>query len=72
VNNNFLEMRKQLDHRIDISIHELRTDVTNGENRIREDLRYILVGSVRKRLFGAAILAAGIVLEIAGAIVGSL
>jgi hypothetical protein len=67
--NALLEMRKALDAELDGSVDELRSEILSSDNELRGHLRYVLAGSIRTRVTGAVLLGAGIVLEIAGAIV---
>lgn len=70
--NALTEMRKALDSQLDNSVDELRAEILTFDNELRGHLRYVLAGSIRNRIIGAVLLGIGILLEIAGAIVGVL
>lgn len=70
--NNFIDMRKVLDAGIDDTIDLLRTETADADDDLRGHLRYVLAGSIDDRVRGAILLAAGIVLAMAGSVVGTL
>ncbi len=70
--NAFIDMRKSLDAQLDQSVTDVRAEATVADNELREHLRYVLAGTIRNRVIGAVLLGAGILLEIAGALVGAL
>ncbi len=65
-------LRKALDAQLDHAIAEVRSENLSSENALRGHLQYVLAGSIRKRVIGADLLGAGVLLEIDGAIVGAL
>jgi hypothetical protein len=67
-----IEMREALDSQLDNSVDELRAEMLTFDNELRGHLRYVLAGSIRNRIIGAVLLGIGILLAIAGAIVGAL
>lgn len=70
--NNFVGMRKALDAELDRSVADLRNNLAEADNQLREHLRYVLAGSIRDRVIGALLLGAGIVLAAAGSVTGTL
>lgn len=70
--NQLVEFRKAVDRQLDAAVERLWTEMTAAENETRDHVRYVMVGSVRKRVIGAAALAVGILLEIAGAVIPAL
>ena len=70
--NALVEIRKALDSELDASVDALRSEIVASDTELRSHLRYVLAGSIRNRALGAALLGAGILLEIVGAIVGVL
>jgi hypothetical protein len=71
VYNALIEMRKSLDAQHDEAVEQLGTEILKSDNEIRGHLRYVLAGSIRSRVIGAAVLGAGILFEIAGAILSA-
>ena len=60
------------DVRYEDTVDELRAEMLTFDNELRGHLRYVLAGSIRNRIIGAVLLGIGILLAIAGAIVGAL
>src|SRR5215207_7970735 len=70
--NALIEMRKTLDRELDRAADDLRTEIAESDDQLREHLRYVLAGSIADRLKGAILLGAGIVFSMAGSVVGTL
>jgi len=70
--NAMTDLRKATDAQLDSSVAELRREADLRETEIRSHLGYVLAGSIRERLIGAALLAAGIVLAVAANVVSAL
>ena len=84
--NNFIDMRKVIDAGLDQTADDLRTEMADADDELRQHLRYVLAGSseddepsrnlldrfLSDRLKGAILLGVGIVLATAGSIVGTL
>jgi len=70
--NALIEMRKTLDRELDRAADDLRTEIAESDDQLREHLRYVLAGSIADRVKGAILLGAGIVFSMAGSVVGTL
>ena len=70
--NVLVDMRKDLDAQLDKSVETLEKEIADADDELRGHLLYVLAGSVPKRIAGAVLLGAGIVLGTAGTIVGTL
>src|SRR5215216_2025297 len=64
--NALTEMRKTLDRELDRAADDLRTEIAESDDQLREHLRYVLAGSIADRVKGAILLGAGIVFSMAG------
>jgi hypothetical protein len=65
-------MRKQLDSELDKVADDLRRETAQSDDQLREELHYVLAGSISDRVKGAGLLGVGIVLAMAGSVVGTL
>jgi len=70
--NAMIDLRKALDTQLDSSVAELRQEAEVREAEIRSHLGYVLAGSIRERLIGVILLAAGIVLAVAANVLSAL
>lgn len=70
--NAFIDLRKTLDAELYESVDHLRTEVADSDDELREHLRYVLAGSISDRVKGAILLGVGILLSVAGSVVGTL
>jgi hypothetical protein len=70
--NNFIAIQKAFDADLKDAADLLRKEAADADDELRESLRYVLAGSVRGRAWGAVFLFVGIVLAVAGSIVGTL
>jgi hypothetical protein len=70
--NAFLRMQKMLDAELDKLGDELREESAESDDQLREHLRCVLAGSIAYRVSGAVLLLVGILLAMAGSVVGTL
>jgi hypothetical protein len=72
VGNGFIGLRKTMDAEVDGAVHQLAQDAAERDRELADGLRYVLAGSTRDRVIGVVLLAVGIVLGLAGSVVGNL
>jgi hypothetical protein len=70
--NNFIAIQEAFDADLKDAAELLRKEAADADDELRESLRYVLAGSVRGRAWGAGLLFVGIVLAVAGSVVGTL
>ena len=69
--NAIVELRKTVERQLDDTAHELHSEIVAADDELRGHLWHVLGGSIRDRVIGAVLLAAGIAIQIAGAIIGA-
>jgi hypothetical protein len=67
-----LKLKRLMDTDLGCAVMRLRQEAEGRDRDLRDGLRYVLVGDVRGRAFGAALLGLGIALSTAGSVVGTL
>jgi hypothetical protein len=72
VANVLIAMREAVDTELDRSVAALRQEIARNDDELRDNLSYLLAGSVRERVIGVVLLGLGILLALAGSIVGAL
>ena len=70
--NALIDTRKQLDSELDKVADDLRRETAESDDQLREQLLYVLAGSISDRVKGAVLLGVGIGLAMAGSVVGTL
>ena len=70
--NAFLNVRKAVDADLDQAIGNVRREMEDNDEELRDSLRYVLVGSIRDRVVGAVLFALGVVFSVAGSVIGAL
>lgn len=65
-------MRKAIDARLDKLDDDLRNEMADADDVLRGHLHDVLVGSIRGRVAGVVLLGLGILLAVAGSVVGTL
>lgn len=71
VGNGLLKVKQMTDEELDRMEEALRKEIDTGYNELRADLRDVLEGDVKLRLWGVGLLLLGVVLSTAGSVLGN-
>ena len=64
-------IKKLTDNELDNAVELIRRDLAERDADLRDGLAYVLAGSARDRIVGVGLLFTGIVLGVAGSILGN-